>query len=91
MKKIEIKLTQDAYINLATNNWSSEHTLQEDYEYKAGAVDEQGNTYIVYWDIREDYDQEIMEEDMACDWDEPREVIDDYGNDVTDSVVLVFK
>lgn len=34
--------------------------------------------YVAIWDIREGYSP-YMQEDMACDWENPREIIIDRG------------
>lgn len=92
MKK-KIKLTQEAYAcsgerRLHTMDGAgSIYALLEWYE--ASAEDADGNTYTVVWNLREDYDPETMEEDSACRWDTPCEVMrDGDGANVTDEVEI---
>ena len=59
-----VYLTQEAY--LAGTN--------ESPHYEAAATDMDGNTYMVRWLIREDYDPATEQEDMTCDWDNPDSV-----------------
>ena len=59
-----VYLTQEAY--LAGTNDSP--------RYEAAATDMAGNLYTVTWGIREGYDPETEQEDMACDWDNPDSV-----------------
>lgn len=56
----------------------------DDAEYKARVLcaeekpDEDGvyRLYMAYWDIRPEYDPDFMQEDMACEWENPRELRD---------------
>ena len=65
-------LTQQAYLD-----GSNEHPY-----YTAGAicttdvVDEDGwqPYYTIQWEILDTYRPEVMQEDCACNWDEPEEV-----------------
>lgn len=56
------------------------------YEAKAISFDdpeeEDGfrKVYAVTWNVREDYDPAEMEEDQACDWENPDEV-EESGNE----------
>ena len=61
----EYALIQDAYVTGA---------LANPY-YTASAIDEQGNEYMVIWDIKdlENY-AELEDESNACDWDNPSEI-----------------
>lgn len=60
-------LTQDAY-----------YSNGNDGQYQAAAVDKDGRTYMVYWNILEGHEDD-ENEDTMCDWDNPDEVtlIDD--------------
>lgn len=81
MTKTNIKLTCDAY-------W--ENSLYSDRgEYVASAVDSSGNHYLVKWDILDSYDENTMEEDVACNWAEPYIIVNDLGEDVTDRCIIV--
>jgi hypothetical protein len=56
-----ITLTQDAYID---------GPADERPIYKAHGVDEEGNEYIVTWDVVDGY-EEITDESEMCDWKHP--------------------
>lgn len=43
--------------------------------------------YIVRWRIKDNYDPEYMEEDMACDWDNPYEVKESCVYHLEDNVI----
>lgn len=88
----KIKLVEDAYYEgcerrlMTANGETSTNTVNAHYEAKA--VDDNGNEYMVVWSIDEDYDPSSMEEDMACDWDNPVYVECDY-KDVTNNVEVM--
>ena len=78
MEKIEIMLTQDAYIDGARG-------LET---YIAHAVDRSGREYFVNWNIRPEYremDEDLQADrcDEACDWDQPA-----YAICITDGRLL---
>lgn len=56
-----ITLTQDPYID----GVAGERPM-----YKAHGKDEDGNEYIVTWDVVDGY-EEITDESEMCDWDRP--------------------
>lgn len=43
--------------------------------YIAHAEDAEGNEYEVVWSILPDYDHNGQEEDAACDWDKPEQIL----------------
>lgn len=55
----ELRTTQDPYVS------------DDGSEYKAHAVDAEGNEYMITWEV---VDAEATDESCACDWDNPREV-----------------
>lgn len=66
----EIELTQDAYITTINGEVGTEY-------YTAGAVDAEGNDYIVNWKITEYWKDKLDEcddESNLCDWDNPAEI-----------------
>ena len=89
----EIKLTQEAYIDgyegAFLRHGNSPYGIKDNW-YTAQAEDAEGNTYEVYWKIKEDYDPEVMEEADACDWDSPFMVVDEHGNTVEENVEIVW-
>ena len=45
-------------------------TGTNDYPYYEGfAIDNEGNRFLIRWEILDDYDPAEQPEDMACDWD----------------------
>lgn len=61
----EYALIQDAYVTGALN----------DPYYEASAIDEQGNEYMVIWEILDlENFAELEDESNACDWDNPSEI-----------------
>ena len=94
MEKIKIMLMQDAYVccgeyRLHTEDGAPSIYVLRDW-YEASAADEAGNEYMVYWKIRSDYDPETMEEDSACQWGSPVEIIrQDNGANVTDEAEII--
>lgn len=54
--------------------------------YEASAIDDDGDDYIVYWTILEDYDASEDAEDCACNWDKPWMVVDKNGKNVVNKV-----
>ena len=73
MKKIN--LTQAAYRcggSIRLNGGRSAEVLYDWYE--AQGYDDDGLEYMVIWDLLPDYDPETVEEEVACDWDNPTEV-----------------
>ena len=57
-------------------------------KYHATAEDEQCNKYNVVWNVFERYGPTVDEEDDACDWDYPDEILTMYGKDVTDECFI---
>lgn len=97
--KKTIKLTEEAYIEgyegaflrevdaygykLATGIWNNWYT--------AAAEDSEGNGYMVYWKLREDFNPAKDEDEGdACKWDEPYMVLDEDYKNVIDSVELAL-
>lgn len=67
--------------DLATGWWGS--------YYSANATDSEGNEYMVYWTMLDDYNQsEDNDEGDACDWDNPVMILDEDGKNVTSKVTL---
>lgn len=72
---------KDGKLYILTQQAYADGTLEHPY-YTAGAfctadkadVDGWQPHYIVRWEILDSYRPEVMEEDCACDWDEPVEV-----------------
>lgn len=93
---MKITLTQEPYIDgregsfLRTVTENGKPTAEGIWGayYTAAAEDSAGNTYRVFWRIKEDYDAGSMEEDCACDWNEPFMVLDAAGLNVTGAVEL---
>lgn len=58
------------------------HQFRAVYEAPAikeeDAIDEDGwqKAYIVRWEILDDYNSECGDESLACDWDDPDEIIE---------------
>lgn len=67
MKLENLVLTQEAYI-------TGEHGKEY---FEALAEDINGNDYLVIWDIKAEYKDmlnEIDDESMLCDWDNPSDI-----------------
>lgn len=47
------------------------HITDDGTEYKAHAIDEKGNEYIIVWEVT---DHETTDESSTCDWDNPTSV-----------------
>lgn len=75
---MKIKLTQNAcsagtYYRLPTEDGEESTCAMQGNWYEASAKDDDGNEYIVFWDILPDWDGE--DEGDACDWDLPTAVV----------------
>jgi len=70
MEKIKLELTQEAYLcSNGNNQW-----------YEAHAIDWNRNDYIVFWEIKDDFNTRTDDdESYACDWDYPSKVTDENG------------
>ena len=91
---MKIKLIQNAYPaggfhRLPTEDGkASVFAMQGDW-FEACAEDEEGNEYMVFWDILVDWDGE--DGGNACDWDHPTTVVqDDPWCDVTSKVTEII-
>jgi len=72
IEKIKLELTQRAYL---ASNGNREW-------YEAHAIDLEGNNYIVYWEIRDDFNPLYDEdESYACNWNSPVKIKDEFGNE----------
>ena len=59
----EYRTTQEPFVN------------DEGTEYKAHAVDEANNEFMIVWDINHSDFENLEDESEACDWDNPVRVI----------------
>ena len=59
------------------------------YWYQANAIDDEGNDYIVYWEITHPEYWDDGDEGLLCDWDAPDMIVRD-GKNVIDDVIVVF-
>lgn len=64
-KSVEVELTQNPYLDGIT---------KEDTRYVASATDVEGNDYMLYWEIKENWDWEDGGD--ACDWNNPSKIIE---------------
>jgi hypothetical protein len=60
-----LALTQNAFLDCDGSSTGERY-------YSAGAIDSDGNTYMVRWDIYEGFDGE--DEGDACDWENPSQI-----------------
>ena len=57
--------------------------------YKKTEIDAGENEYTVYWEILDDFDaNEDTDDAYACDWRKPYMVLDEDGNNVTETVEI---
>lgn len=76
--KTEIELIQNPYLDGTVDN----------AYFAARAVDSDGKGYNVRWNVCDDFDLNAGDDyEYACDWAK-YSVKDDFGNDVTGTVVL---
>lgn len=91
---MKINLTQNAYpagtfYRLPTEDGEASIYAMQGNWYEASAKDEQGNEYLVMWDILTDWDGEDGGD--ACNWDHPTAVVQlDPWRDVTDKIEAVI-
>lgn len=91
----EIKLTQEAYLSgsyyrLPTEDGAASVYAMEGSWYEAPATDDEGNKYLVLWEILESYEEGDDESD-ACSWESPAAVVSlDPWCDATGKVTVVL-
>ena len=91
---MKINLTQNAYAagtyyRLPTEDGEASIYAMQGNWYEASAEDEEGNEYLVMWDILDDWDGE--DEGDACNWDHPAAVVQlDPWRDVTAQAEIVW-
>lgn len=91
---LALRLTESAFVT------SGEHriTLPSDRPsidvlytwYEASAVDAAGKCYTVVWAIRDGFDLESRDEDDACEWANPLEILDECGHYVNPASVKLI-
>ena len=87
-----ITLTKDAYpagtyYRLPTEDGESSIFAMQGNWYEAPAKDDDGNEYLVMWDILDNWDSD--DESDACDWDNPAAIVQlDPWRDVTATTTI---
>lgn len=88
---LKINLTQEAYI------CGGEYRLRENSIYvmnewyEAHGIDDDGAEYNIVWKIKDGIDiNELQDESEACEWNEPIEIKDDYGNYLDDGTEVIL-
>ena len=93
---IKIKLFCFAYFSsdlyrLPDEDGNDSEFYMEDEWLEAHAFDDQGQEYMIFWDLLPDWDG--LDSDTACDWDHPRTIInfapDGKSYDMSSKVVIV--
>ena len=93
----EIRLTQDAYVCGYEGAFYRFTTVEGkpsangifDNWYEASAEDENGRKYKVVWAVSDKDAFDNGDED-CCEWDNPAEILDEQGNNVTDNCTIVW-
>ena len=94
MTKTTLNLTQEAYIDGCEGAFLYERNADgsemptgiANNWYTASAIDAGENEYTVYWEILDDFDvNEDTDEEFARDWRKPYMVLDEDGNNVTET------
>lgn len=95
--KTTLNLTQEAYIDGCEGAFLYERNADgsemptgiANNWYTASAIDAGENEYTVYWEILDDFDaNEDTDDAYACDWRKPYMVLDEDGNNVTETVEI---
>lgn len=80
-----------AYLRLPTEDGQASVFAMEGNWYEATAVDDDGNEYLVLWEIRDSVDINTLDDESdACDWENPVAVVQlDPWRDVTSKVTEI--